>query len=110
MDFIMDLPTVKAKNSILVVVDRLTKMAQPLVPNRSRQKRQLNQFWTGLSGCMDSPRKLCLTEALNLHPNSGNTYSSSLELTFGYLQLSTPRQMDKPNGQTRHSSNTFAAL
>jgi transposase InsO family protein len=27
MDFIMDLPTVKAKNSILVVVDRLTKMA-----------------------------------------------------------------------------------
>jgi hypothetical protein len=27
MDFIMDLPTVRAKNSILVVVDRLTKMA-----------------------------------------------------------------------------------
>jgi transposase InsO family protein len=27
MDFITDLPTVKAKNSILVVVDRLTKMA-----------------------------------------------------------------------------------
>jgi hypothetical protein len=27
MDFIMDLPTIKAKNSILVVVDRLTKMA-----------------------------------------------------------------------------------
>jgi hypothetical protein len=27
MDFIKDLPTVKAKNSILVVVDRLTKMA-----------------------------------------------------------------------------------
>jgi transposase InsO family protein len=27
MDFITDLPTVRAKNSILVVVDRLTKMA-----------------------------------------------------------------------------------
>ncbi len=27
MDFIMDLPIVRAKNSILVVVDRLTKMA-----------------------------------------------------------------------------------
>jgi len=27
MDFITDLPTVKAKNSILVVVDHLTKMA-----------------------------------------------------------------------------------
>jgi hypothetical protein len=27
MDFITDLPTVKAKNSILVVVDRLAKMA-----------------------------------------------------------------------------------
>jgi len=27
MDFITDLPIVKAKNSILVVVDRLTKMA-----------------------------------------------------------------------------------
>ncbi len=27
MDFIMDLPTVKAKNSILVVVDQLTKIA-----------------------------------------------------------------------------------
>jgi len=27
MDFITDLPTVKTKNSILVVVDRLTKMA-----------------------------------------------------------------------------------
>jgi hypothetical protein len=27
MDFITDLPTVKAKNSILVVVDRFTKMA-----------------------------------------------------------------------------------
>jgi len=27
MDFIRDLPTIKAKNSILVVVDRLTKMA-----------------------------------------------------------------------------------
>jgi len=27
MDFIMDLPTVRTKNSILVVVDRLTNMA-----------------------------------------------------------------------------------
>jgi hypothetical protein len=27
MDFITDLPTIKAKNSILVVVNRLTKMA-----------------------------------------------------------------------------------
>jgi hypothetical protein len=27
MDFIMDIPTIKIKNSILVVVDRLTKMA-----------------------------------------------------------------------------------
>jgi transposase InsO family protein len=27
MDFITDLPTIRAKNSILVVVDRLTKMA-----------------------------------------------------------------------------------
>jgi hypothetical protein len=82
----------------------------PLVPSRSRQKRHLSQFWTGLSGCMDSPRKLCPTEALSLHPSSGGAYSSSLELTFSYPQLSTPRQMDKPNGQTRHSNNTFAAL
>jgi hypothetical protein len=59
---------------------------------------------------MDSLRKLCPTEVLSLHPSFGVTYSSFLELTFGYLQLSTPRQMDKPNKQTRHSSNTFAAL
>jgi hypothetical protein len=82
----------------------------PLVPSRSRQNSQLNQFWTGLSDYMDSPRKLCPTEALNLHPSSSDAYSNSLESTFGYLQLSTPRQMDKPNKQTRHSSNTFAAL
>jgi hypothetical protein len=82
----------------------------PLVPSRSQHKRQLSQFWMGLSGYMDSPRKLCPTEALNLHPSSSGAYSSSLELTFGYPQLSTPRHMDKPNGQTRYSSNTFAAL
>ncbi len=111
MDFITDLPIVKAKNSILDVVNCLTKMAHfTLVPSRSRQKRQLSQFWTGLSNYMDSSRKLCPIEALNLHPSSGGAYSSSLESTFGYRQLSTPKQMDKSNGQTRHSSNTFAAL
>ncbi len=111
MDFITNLPIVKAKNSILDVVNCLTKMAHfTLVPSQSRQKRQLSQFWTGLSNYMDSLRKLCPIEALNLHPSSGGAYSSSLESTFGYPQLSTPRQMDKSNGQTRHSSNTFVAL
>jgi hypothetical protein len=43
MDFITDLPTVRTKNSILVVVDRLTKMAYfTLVPSQSRQKRQFS--------------------------------------------------------------------
>jgi hypothetical protein len=43
MDFITDLPIVRAKNSILVVVDRLTKMDHfTLVPSQSRQKRQLS--------------------------------------------------------------------
>ncbi len=82
----------------------------PLGSSQSRQKKQLSQFWTGSSECMDSPRKLCPTEVLSLHPSSGVAYSNFLELKFGYLQLSTPRQMDKPNEQTRHSNNTFVAL
>jgi hypothetical protein len=59
---------------------------------------------------MDSPRKLCPIEALSLHPSFGGAYSSSLELTFDYPQLSTPRQTDKLNRETKHSSNTFAAF
>jgi hypothetical protein len=82
----------------------------PLVPSRSWQKRQLSQFWTGLFDCMDSLRKLCPTEALSLHPSSGGAYSNSLGSTFNYPQLFTPKQMDKLNEQTRHSSNISAAL
>jgi hypothetical protein len=107
MDFITDLPTVRAKNSILVVVDRLTKMAlSPLFQVNHRRRDSSD----GTSDCMDSPRKLCPTKVPSLHPSYGVAYSNFLELTFNYLHFSTSRQMDKPNGQTRHSSNTFAAL
>jgi hypothetical protein len=110
MNFITNLPTIRAKNSILVVVDRLTKMAHFTPCSKSITAEETTQLILDGIVHIDSPRKLCPTEVLNLHPSFGVTYSSFLELTFGYLQLSTPRQMDKPNGQTRHSSNTFVAL
>jgi hypothetical protein len=44
MDFIMDLPTVRAKNSILVVVDRLTKMAHFTPCSKSITTKEIAQL------------------------------------------------------------------
>jgi len=111
MDFITDLPIVRTKNSILVVVDRFTKMAHFTFCSKSITAEETVQLiLDGIVRLHGLSRKLCPTEVLSLHPSSSIVYSSFLELTFDYLQLSTPRQMDKPNGQTRHSSNTFATL
>jgi transposase InsO family protein len=93
MDFITDLPIVRAKNSILVVVDRLTKMAHFTPRSKSITTEETAQ--------------LILDRIVRLHglpeeivSDRGPQFASKfwrrfLELTFGYLQLSTPRQMDK---------------
>jgi hypothetical protein len=44
MDFITDLPTVRAKNSILVVVDRLTKMAHFTLCSKSITTKEIAQL------------------------------------------------------------------
>jgi hypothetical protein len=51
---------------------------------------------------MDSSRKLRPIEDFNLHSSSIVAYSSFLELTFGYLQLST-----ETDGQTEWTNQTL---
>jgi hypothetical protein len=81
-----------------------------LVSSRSLQRKRLSWFWTRLFVYIDFLMRSCRTKALNLYPSFGSTSSSFLESRSGYLQHSTPRQMDKPNGRTKHLSNTSAAL
>jgi transposase InsO family protein len=111
MDFITDLPIVKAKNSILVVVDRLTKMAHFTPCSKSITVEDTTQLTLdGIVRLHGLPKEIVSDRGPQFASKFLRRLFELLKLTFGYLQLSTPRQMDKPNEQTRHWSNTFAAL
>jgi hypothetical protein len=68
MDFIMDLPIVKAKDSILVVVDRLTKMAHftPCSKSIMAEESSVNSgrdclaAWTPRGNCVRQRPSVCI--------------------------------------------------
>ncbi len=92
MDFITDLPIVRTKNSILVVVDRLTKMAHFTPCSKSiRAKETAQLIMDGIVQLHGLPEEIVSDRGPQFAPSSGVAYSSFLELTFGYLQLSTLR-------------------
>jgi transposase InsO family protein len=111
MDFIMDLPIVRTKNSILVMVDRLTKMAHFTPCSKSITAKETAQLiLDGIVRLHGLPEEIVSDRG----PQFASKFWHRLfELLGVDIRLSSafhPEQMDKPNGQTRHSSNTFAAL
>jgi hypothetical protein len=86
MDFITDLPIVRAKNSILVVVGRLTKMAHFTPYSKSITIEETSKLiLDGIVRLHGLLEEIVSNRSPQLHPSSGVAYSSFLELTFGYL-------------------------
>jgi hypothetical protein len=81
MDFITKLPrTVKKHDSIMVVVDKLTKASHFIpVKSNTRKPTLLKYTCEKLLSCMVYLRQLCLTEIPSSHRTFGKGYSKDLE-------------------------------
>jgi hypothetical protein len=92
MDFIKDLPIVRTKNSILVVVDRLTKMAHFTPCSKSITTEETAQLiLDGIVRLHGLPEEIVSDRGPQIASKFWHRLFELLELTFDYLQLSTPR-------------------
>lgn len=96
VDFITIIPPSEGFDSIMVVVDRFTKMAKflPCTKEFSASNEAalfLKEIWSR-HGFL---RKLYLTKVLNLSPSSGNTYCKAYRLNCVFNWDSTPNMMVK---------------
>jgi transposase InsO family protein len=107
MDFITDLPTVRAKNSILVVVNRVTKMAHFTPCSKSITTEEIAQLiLLGIVRLHGLPEEIVSDRG----PQFASKFWRRLfELLGVDIRLSSAFHPET-DGQTRHSSNTFAAL
>jgi hypothetical protein len=109
MDFIRDLPSSKAFDSIFVVVDRLTKMAHFMLCNTTvtnSQVKKLQDFlWIIFISTMAFPTTSSSIVVHSSPRSFGNHYSRSLKSESSYLSHIILRLMDKQIGLIKAWSN-----
>jgi transposase InsO family protein len=105
MDFITDLPTVK--NSILVVVNRLTKMAHFTPCSKSIMVEEtIQSILDGIIRLHGLPKEIVSDRG----PQFASKFWRHLFKLLGVDIRQSSAFHPETNGQTRHSSNTFATL
>ena len=99
MDFITGLPrTGKLHDSIMVVVDRLTKAAH-FTPLKTTQKAvDVANIFMKWYDCTKFLKRLCLTEIWNSPRISGKDCSKDSERIWTLVQLIIPSLMDRQKG------------
>jgi hypothetical protein len=107
MDFITNLSIVRAKNSILVVVDRLTKMAHFTPCSKSITAEETTQLiLDGIVRLHGFPEEIMSDRGLQF---ASKFWRRLFKLLGVDIRLSLAFHLET-DGQTRHSSKTFAAL